>query len=92
MISNVLDIVREFDSLSKPIVSICHGPLVLLDAGILVGKKCTGYPDIKDALEEGGAEYIDNRFVREHDMLTSRFPGDLPIFMEKTLSMLKKFW
>jgi DJ-1/PfpI family. len=34
----VLEIVREFDAAAKPIAAICHGPLVLVAAGVLQGK------------------------------------------------------
>jgi protease I len=89
---DVLNVVKFFDEREKPIVSICHGPLVLLDAGVLSGKKCTGFPDIKEALEEGGAKYIDNKVVRDVHLITSRFPGDLPAFMIQTLGILKEAW
>ena len=34
----VLEITREFHSAGKPIAAICHGPLILITAGVLQGK------------------------------------------------------
>jgi protease I len=40
----VLEIVREFDKAKKPIAAICHGPLVLVAAGVLKGRTASAYP------------------------------------------------
>ena len=49
----VLEIVREFNDAKKPIAAVCHGPQILVSAGILKGRTCTAYmavqPDVVDA-------------------------------------------
>ncbi|MDR1037660.1 MAG: DJ-1/PfpI family protein [Deltaproteobacteria bacterium] len=51
--ARVLEIVREFFSDKKPVAAICHGPQLLVTAGVLKGRKATAYPavgpDVKDA-------------------------------------------
>ena len=42
----VLEIVREFFALNKPVAAICHGPQVLAAAGVLKGYKATAYPAV----------------------------------------------
>ena len=51
----VLEIIQEFNAASKPIAAICHGPQLLVSAGILKGRTCMAYPAVKpDVLMAGG--------------------------------------
>ncbi len=53
----VLEIVREFDKAKKPIAAVCHGPQILVSAGVLKGKKCTAYMAVKPDVEDAGASW-----------------------------------
>jgi protease I len=86
--SRVLDIVRYFADVKKPIVSICHGPLVLADADVLKGRRVTCWPEVKETVEKAGGIYEDTSVIQDNRILTSRWPADLPIFMENVLKML----
>lgn len=55
----VVEIVREFAGADKPIASICHGPQVLVTAGVLNGKKCTAYPAVRPDVEGAGATWCE---------------------------------
>ncbi len=44
-------IVRHFLEAGKPIAANCHGPLLLLAAGEMKGRKMTCYPDLEPDLE-----------------------------------------
>lgn len=57
--ARVLDIVREFNAANKPIASICHGPLVLVTAGVLQGKSCSAYPACGPDVVCAGGKYAD---------------------------------
>lgn len=50
----------------KLVAAICHGPSVLVSAGILKGLRATCYPSIKDDLINAGAVYVDNIPVVTH--------------------------
>mgnify|MGYP001378584894 FL=1 len=54
----VLQIVKHFDKEKKPIAAICHGPQVLVAAGILKDRKCTAYPAVAPDIEVAGGKYI----------------------------------
>jgi protease I len=54
----VLEIVREFDKVGKPIAAVCHGPQILTAAGVVSGKSCTAYPAVRPELEVGGATWV----------------------------------
>ncbi|MCO5588044.1 hypothetical protein L7F22_041999 [Adiantum nelumboides] len=55
----VIELVKGFAALDRPIASICHGQLILAAAGLLKGKKCTAYPAVKPAIEAAGGHWLD---------------------------------
>lgn len=73
-------LVREAGKQGKVIAAICHAGWMLASAGILEGKKVTGFFSIKDDLENAGALYEDAPVVIDGNLITSRHPGDLPQF------------
>jgi len=75
------DFVREFDRAHKPIASLCHGPWVLASAGLLKGRVLTSWPGIRDDVVNAGATWIDEPFVEDGNLVTSRGPQDLVPFV-----------
>lgn len=72
-----IEIVLQFAQMGKPIAAICHGPQLLIEAGLVSGRKMSGYDGIKEELEEAGAQYIDEALVIDGQFITARLPGDL---------------
>ena len=58
--SRVLDLVREFDAGGKPIAAICHGPQILVTAGVLKGRACSAYPACGPDVEGAGGSWVAN--------------------------------
>ncbi len=58
--AKVLDLVRDFDSANKPIAAICHGPQILVTAGVLEGKTCSAYPACSPDIEVAGGTWAAN--------------------------------
>ncbi|MFS8616387.1 MAG: type 1 glutamine amidotransferase domain-containing protein [Solitalea sp.] len=80
-----LEFVRAFHESGKPIGAICHGPQVLIDAGIVRGKEMTSYPAIRTDLVNAGANWVDREVVTDQGLVTSRSPADLDAFNAKLL-------
>ncbi len=74
----------------KLVATICHGGWVLVSAGILRGKKVTGFYAIKDDLINAGAKFIDKEVVVDGNLITSRNPYDLPAFCTQIIKKLKE--
>jgi protease I len=55
----VLEIVRHFSSLNKPIASICHGAQILAAAGVLSNKVCSCYPAVSPEVTMNGGKYVE---------------------------------
>jgi protease I len=75
------DVVRAFDDAGKPIASICHGVQLLISAGILDGREATGYWPLAVDVENAGAEWVDEPVVVDDNLVTARYPDDLPAWM-----------
>src|SRR5690606_23023173 len=69
--------VRRMFEEKKPVAAICHGPWVLIEAGIVEGRRMTCYKSIRTDLANAGAEVVDEPVVVDQGLVTSRNPGDL---------------
>ena len=84
----MVKIVQEAYQKGKIIAAICHAGWMLASAGILKGRKVTGFFAIKDDLVNAGANYVDEEVVRDGNLITSRKPDDLPAFCRELISAL----
>lgn len=85
-----IEIVKHFVTRNKPIAAICHGPQLLISAGAVKGKKLTSYYGIKDDLIAAGADWVDEAVVVDGNLVTSRYPDDLPSWMKRFIELLKQ--
>ena len=83
-----LEIARIFMACGKPVAAICHGPQILISAGLLQGRRATCYRSVADELRKGGALYEDREVVVDGNLVTSRQPADLPAFMREIMKQL----
>jgi len=82
------EIAWSFLSRNKPVAAICHGPQVLINTGLLKGRRATCYSSVAVELKEAGALYEDREVVVDGNLVTSRRPADLPAFMRETMKLL----
>ena len=85
----VLEIAEHFVKNNKPVSAICHGPQILISAGLLEGKNATCYQSVAMEMKDGGGNYADREVIVDGNIITSRKPGDLPAFMRETIRLLK---
>ncbi len=83
-------IARFFFKKNKPVSAICHGPQILITAGLLKGRHATCYRSVAPEMKEAGAVYEDREVVVDGNLVTSRQPSDLPAFMRETMKMIKR--
>jgi len=62
---------KDFAATGKPVAAICAAPLVLMDAGLLEGKRFTAYHSVREELGGG----LDERVVVDGNVITSRGAG-----------------
>ncbi len=73
--------VREMYGAGKLTTAICHGPQVLINAGVLRGRRATGFWNIQIDMTNAGAQVVDEAVVVDGHLITSRFPYDLPQYL-----------
>lgn len=83
-----LALVRTFYERGKLVTAICHGPWVLIPAGIMQGVQATGYAAVRDDLIHAGAEFTDVPAVCDGNIITGRVPDDLPEFCQEIIEAL----
>ncbi len=84
-----LGIARFFFGGNKPVSAICHGPQILITAGLLKGRHATCYKSVAPEMKVAGAFYEDKEVVIDGNLVTSRQPSDLAAFIRETIKMIR---
>jgi protease I len=82
--------VSAFLDEGKPLAAICHGPQMLIETGMISGRKLTSYPSLQTDLVNAGAEWVDEEVVVDNGLITSRTPADLDAFNRKTIEEISE--
>lgn len=85
MNEDCIDFARTFLEEGKPVASICHGPQLLIETGLIKGREMTSYPSLKTDLKNAGVQWVDKEVVVDQGLVTSRSPEDLNAFNRKML-------
>lgn len=80
-----LKFVKHFFETGKPVAAICHAPWVLVDAGVIKGRKVTSWPAIQTDVRNAGGDWVDKEVVVDNGLVTSRKPDDIPAFNKKMI-------
>jgi protease I len=81
------EFVRRIDKAGKPIAVICHGPWLLVSAGLVKGHTLTSYYTIQDDIRNAGGKWVDKEVVTDHNWVSSRQPKDIPAFNSAMLEL-----
>jgi protease I len=85
----MIDLVRKAHAAGKIIAAVCHGPQLLISAGIVKGRRVTSWPSVAVDLKNAGAVWVDEPMVRDGNIITSRKPADLPQFDKAIIEALR---
>ena len=77
--------VRSFFDAQKPVAAICHGPWMLVEAGVVRGRRLTSWPSLQTDIRNAGGEWTDHEVVTDNGLVTSRKPSDMPAFNKKIM-------
>ncbi|MFL5330970.1 MAG: type 1 glutamine amidotransferase domain-containing protein [Gemmataceae bacterium] len=80
-----VEFVKAFFDAGKPVAAICHGPIMLIEAGVVHGRRMTSWPSIRTDLINAGALWEDIEVVSDDGLVTSRKPDDIPAFNKKMI-------
>jgi protease I len=85
--ANAQEFVKAIEAQRKPIAVICHGPWLLISAGLTRGHTLTSYFTIRDDIKNSGGNWIDKDVVRDRNWVSSRKPDDIPAFNREMVSL-----
>jgi protease I len=85
---SMIDLVRKAHDLGKVIAAVCHGPQLLISAGVVRGRRVTSWPSVTVDLQNAGANWVDEPVVQDGNLITSRKPADLPRFNKAIVEAL----
>jgi len=85
------EIARSFIENNKPVASICHGPWLLASADLVRGRRLTSYwhDGVPDDIRTAGGLWEDAAVVTDGNLVTSRWPPDLPAFTAEMMKMIE---
>jgi protease I len=87
---NVVSFVRDFFEAGKPVGAICHGPWVLVEAGVLRDREVTSWPTLQTDIRNAGGNWVDKEVVVDQGLVTSRKPDDIPAFNNKLIEEIRE--
>jgi len=78
--------VRNFVASGKPVAAMGHAPWVLIEADVVRGRRMTSYRSLRSDLKNAGARWVDQEVVVDGNLVTSRWPDDLPAFEQAIIA------
>lgn len=82
--------VSAFLDENKPVAAICHGPQMLIETGMIRGRRLTSFPSLQTDLQNAGADWVDEEVVVDNGLITSRTPADLDAFNKKAIEEISR--
>jgi protease I len=90
-IAKAQEIARSFFAKNKPVASICHGPWLLVSADLVAGRHLTSYwhDGVPEEIAGAGGLWEDSAVVVDGNLVTSRWPPDLPAFTAEMIRLVQ---
>jgi protease I len=87
---NVLDFVRAMAEQGKVVAGLCHGPWIMVSAGVLRGRQACAYIGLRDDVINAGADVIDSDVVVDENIITCSYYGYMGAFMRAVFDTADK--
>jgi len=84
-----VDFVKDYFNTGKPLFAICHAPQILITAQLIEGRRITGWRSIIQDIKNAGAEFVNQPVVEDDNIISSRGPQDIPLFIKACLKRLE---
>ncbi len=85
MDADAVNFFRDFRVQRKPMAVICHGPWMIVQAGLAQGLTLTSYPSLRTDIRNAGGHWVNEPVVEFDGIVTSRHPGDIPAFTQQMI-------
>ena len=88
--SRVLDFLRAMDADEKVVAGLCHGPWIMVSAGVLNGRQACAYIGLRDDVINAGAEVVDSDVIVDNHIITCSYYGYMGTFMRTVFETVEK--
>lgn len=88
--ARVLDFVRAMDQQGKVVAGLCHGPWIMVSAGVLRGRRACAYIGLRDDVINAGAEIVDSDVIVDRNIITCSYYGYMGAFMHAVFETVEK--
>lgn len=88
-VPGIREIVKSGFLRGSIISSICHGPWVLVSAGIMDGLNATSYKGCKDDIINAGAVWCDDEVVVDRNVVTAQHFRSNHLWMKATIDLVR---
>jgi protease I len=86
----LVKLVKDANEKGLVIAAICHAAQLLVEADIVRGRTLTCVRSVSTDVKNAGGNYVNQEVVVDGNLVTSRFPPDMPAWCRETLKVLKK--
>ncbi|MGI9098262.1 MAG: DJ-1/PfpI family protein [Solirubrobacteraceae bacterium] len=86
--AHVKAFLRAMDNAGKVIAGLCHGPWVMISAGIMRGRRACAYVGMRDDMIHAGADIIDADVVVDGNIVTCSYYGEVGAFMKAVIDLI----
>lgn len=88
--SYVLDFLRAMDARQKVVAGLCHGPWIMVSAGVLKGRKACAYIGLRDDVINAGADVVDSDVIVDGHIITCSYYAYVGKFMQRVFETVAK--
>jgi deglycase len=85
MDKRAVEFVKQIFQAGKPVAAICHGPWLLVEAGVVRNRTITSWPSLQTDVRNAGGDWVDREVATDMGLVTSRKPDDIPAFNRKMI-------
>jgi protease I len=85
---DLMRITRHFFEKEKPVACVCHGVEIIAAAGVIRGKRVATVAKCQYDAEFSGGIFVNERCVRDGNLVTGRTYRDNPYYMREFMKML----
>lgn len=82
--------VRQMAETGKIVAGLCHGPWIMISAGIMNGKKACAYAGLHDDMMNSGANVIEADVVVDGNIITCSYYAECGKFMRETFAAAER--
>jgi protease I len=86
----VLDFVAGMADADKVVAGLCHGPWIMISAGVLRGRRACAYIGLRDDVVNAGAEVVDSDVIVDGNIITCSYYGYMGAFMRAVFETTEK--